>query len=1573
MVGGISYRQSMLGVQVEAEAQQGSGGESGVVSVTLETDSVDVVVDVHPIFPYSSSLQSDTGPFRLLVSSSDPIEVVIARFKALPEISACGALGSTQYEILGGVAKAHFPGEATEGVDTGGICNRQAYLHFPSDQHDPLPGRLEIGSDPCWWFVDGVGDSLTFEWYESWFPRDLDMPEAWAISRGAGQLVAVPDKGTDWTHPEFGGTGPTAVAGVDYHGDSAALEALMTAHQTDAIFRRLDDPIGDSDGLAAPDRWGLLATPAGRTAEIPADSVTVTGVSFFQLQLDETSFADGELVGDRIYVYDGVVSSVTRLWIADIDSNVGGLVTTALPLDDSLEFVGKGGWVGVCRDGSTPVARSALLIQESLKNGLDDDGDGVIDDIAVYEEIYRNDDDYNGYPDDVIGVGNLSSPLPDPWRLSSLNWNSSAANCSLPYPGGTEANHGTATAGILGARADNEGMVGIAPECTILPLRGTTLPTPLDYVLEILDGDGSLSVDVVSMSFGPSVNATGVSCSEFLEPDVTPGAPPDALANPTAELIRRLIDAGVDVVAAAGNDFAMDALDSGSADWESEQLWVHCFDEVYSVGGTNSHVARPARVTSAGDWIDIAAPASGTLTRPFTKVFAGEGGNSGHGYPSTPEHGYEFFDPSGGTSFAAPIVAGAIALVRSAYPHMSAAERRVKLLSSTTEINYASAPELRGFLGSGDVNPYKALTYYGDLSKFTLDSLQPTLSTTWRDSVWVSGDIHVPADHTLTIHQGTIVHVAQDDLLNGGDHPSMVEWFIEGTVIWDGDDSNPIIFSSFSDSDDSLWISPGIAVGSTWIVSNVLFEDVYFEDELVEPMGGEVRIAGQVLPIIWTSDHLEPSETPGTAPAYYRAETVDIEVSWNGGTDYELVVDRYPVDADTLLWVMPDSVNSTEALVRLHYVDTFGIRVATVESDSTFSVEPLRMLATGDATGLSTTEVPYATLYLDADGSLTQDLVLSKPQTDKAAVLFEAKANALNPSLPSYSPMHAAITGITKTRAGHVADYDGDGRLDIVLAAQDGTRILRNTSTSSLSFSDETSTLLSTANVDSSWSVAFADYDRDGDMDLYIGRGETSTGGRPGAGLPDVLLAQDANGQFVNVSAASGINGSPPIASTVVIWGDANNDGQLDLFVGQGGDDAPGINSDRHSKLLTQYFDPATESPKFTTGEPWDTSGHDLAHAEIRGASWADLDNDGNLDLIVASEIEFASKIHWGDGSGGFSATTDLPVAKGLSIADLDLDGRYEIGLSRLLPDTVAVVAMMKATDPTDARVFTDEAAAMGLDNTSIGSDANFQSILMADVGGPGAKGDGDPDILLGRSTSVGGEFYLENPAANDPARSPQWFRLKLDGLDNTANEGMGTGAIVRVTTDPGGAAEVVQTQIMGQGTAGSPVDELVFGLGYGDPTATTVDVIWPDSYEQSIQLAEADIGQTMTILDLHTSALITSSAGAAVVVQPNYKADWVFNWQTDHSTDPELDMVTVKRDSNRGCPAMAAVTLTPTSGYVTHNVFPIADGKFYHRLTWHNRDCSPGCAFQFETQSATSQGAGASGWKTFSVPVCIN
>ena len=198
--------------------------------------------------------------------------------------------------------------------------------------------------------------------------------------------------------------------------------------------------------------------------------------------------------------------------------------------------------------------------------------------------------------------------------------------------------------------------------------------------------------------------------------------------------------------------------------------------------------------------------------------------------------------------------------------------------------------------------------------------------------------------------------------------------------------------------------------------------------------------------------------------------------------------------------------------------------------------------------------------------------------------------------------------------------------------------------------------------------VLFADYDADGDPDLYVANDSS----------PNYLFRNEGKGRFAEVglaaNAAYGEMGHAQ-ASMGVAWGDADNDGKPDIFVTNFEDD---YNTLYHNEGRGFFSD---VSFAVGLGQP------SLPFVGF-GAGFLDFDNDGDLDLLVAnghvypqidqagsgSTYAQASHLYENQGQGRFALLLPQPgdslgtprVSRGSCIGDLDNDGDLDLFVTNL-------------------------------------------------------------------------------------------------------------------------------------------------------------------------------------------------------------------------------------------------------------------------------------------------------------------
>ena len=234
-------------------------------------------------------------------------------------------------------------------------------------------------------------------------------------------------------------------------------------------------------------------------------------------------------------------------------------------------------------------------------------------------------------------------------------------------------------------------------------------------------------------------------------------------------------------------------------------------------------------------------------------------------------------------------------------------------------------------------------------------------------------------------------------------------------------------------------------------------------------------------------------------------------------------------------------------------------------------------------------------------------------------------------------------------------DLSGDGRIDLLLTSSDpssGTRLLvQQPGGRFCDRSVESGLVHQTGGFD----VTHADYDNDGDQDLYLTRGAFMPG--DDGVVRGSLLRNDGAGGFEDVTVAAGLADNPG-PNQVSAWADFDNDGDLDLFSGQESwHDDPAI---RHAQLFRNEGDGT-----FVDVAP--ALGVD-AVGQIKGAAWADYDDDDDQDLYVVRFYGPNSLLR-NDGDRFVDVAAELGVEAPLAgfttwWMDYDQDGRLDLWVS---------------------------------------------------------------------------------------------------------------------------------------------------------------------------------------------------------------------------------------------------------------------------------------------------------------------
>lgn len=470
-------------------------------------------------------------------------------------------------------------------------------------------------------------------------------------------------------------------------------------------------------------------------------------------------------------------------------------------------------------------------------------------------------------------------------------------------------------------------------------------------------------------------------------------------------------------------------------------------------------------------------------------------------------------------------------------------------------------------------------------------------------------------------------------------------------------------------------------------------------------------------------------------------------------------------------------------------------------------------------------------------------------------------------------------------------DVDGDGHVDLVFPALDGgTRVMLGDGAGA--FFDRTGP----SGVDGSArtsGAALGDVDRDGDLDLYL----TAFGGKR-----HLLYLNDGAAAFreVGVERGAAVASDAVHVGTSAAFGDPDNDGDLDLFVGEWRPDRELGDASHHVALLRNLgperpgwfedvtlaagIDPDAFAPEhdvkpgvyvfapafvdldadglpelvmtgdFGTSKLFRNLG-ELRFEDVTAAAgvgterngmgsvFADVDADGDLDWFVtaiypAARPELGNRLYLNDGAGGFVDGTDAWGVRdgGWGWGAVIFDHDHDGDL-----DLAMTAGWTQTEFADDALVLWDNPGAPPLRDVA-------DTLGLVDVGqGRGLvtldpDEDGDLDLLVTHWGAPPRLFRNDDPPG-------AWLRVQTVGVRSDVQ---GRHAIVEVElggASPGGDARVVVQQV-GAGAGLYGHGELAAHFGLGDTESiTAVRVHWPVSGATSEVLAPS-ARQTLVVVE---------------------------------------------------------------------------------------------------------------------------
>ena len=431
-------------------------------------------------------------------------------------------------------------------------------------------------------------------------------------------------------------------------------------------------------------------------------------------------------------------------------------------------------------------------------------------------------------------------------------------------------------------------------------------------------------------------------------------------------------------------------------------------------------------------------------------------------------------------------------------------------------------------------------------------------------------------------------------------------------------------------------------------------------------------------------------------------------------------------------------------------------------------------------------------------------------------------------------------------------DYDNDGWKDVLVMrggwlmsnGQMRMSLLRNGRDGT--FSDVTHQSGLAAPSYPSQSASWADFDNDGDLDLFSCNESIPESHEVGAPLifPSQLFRNSGDGTFVDIAQSAGVTNLRYCKGSA--WGDYDNDGDQDLYVSNYADENRLFRNDGNGAFTDV-------APDLGLTEP----------IESFPVWFWDFDNDGWLDLFVAGyarDIDSVAadylelpnngplpRLYRNDGAGGFDdvavqvGLADVNQAMGSNFGDFDNDGFPDIYLGTGFPAFNALAPNVAYRND-EGTAFQNVTFAAGLGHIQKGHGIAFGDL----------DRDGDQDIFM----QVGG-FYPSDGFVNalyvNPGSANNWLTLRLVGTDSNR---AAIGARVSVTVKAAQESRVVHAVVNSGGSFGASSLDQEIGLGSAE-SIESVNVWWPAS----------GIRQSFYSVPMNTAVEITEGDDDYVVI----------------------------------------------------------------------------------------------------------
>jgi FG-GAP-like repeat/ASPIC and UnbV len=449
-----------------------------------------------------------------------------------------------------------------------------------------------------------------------------------------------------------------------------------------------------------------------------------------------------------------------------------------------------------------------------------------------------------------------------------------------------------------------------------------------------------------------------------------------------------------------------------------------------------------------------------------------------------------------------------------------------------------------------------------------------------------------------------------------------------------------------------------------------------------------------------------------------------------------------------------------------------------------------------------------------------------------------------------------------------VDDFDNDGFLDVIVSGMEACQQLRYFHNNGDGTFTDCTAQAGLAGQLGGLNLIQTDYDNDGWLDIFVLRGGWSVPVRSS------LLRNNGDGTFTDVTTEAGL-AVRPTATQTAVWADFDNDGRLDLFIGN--ENSPGqlFRNRGDGTFVDTAHHAGVDRVAFTKGVvagDYDNDGYpDLYLSNYRGENflyhnngdWTftdvarklrvetpilsfpvwffDYDNDGWLDLFVTSYIVSVSEVMrsymqlavhaetlklYKNMRGRFKDVTSevgldrVFMPMGANFGDIDNDGFLDFYLGTGSPSYASLVPNVLFKNVEGSR-FVDITASSGTGSLQKGHGVAIANIF----------NDGEPAIFSELGGMAPGDRYYSALFKN-PGTGNNWIDVKLVGV-KTNRPGIGARIRAMVRGPDGNPRSIYKDVGSGGSFGASPLAQHI-GLGKA-ARVESLEVWWPTSRTRQV------------------------------------------------------------------------------------------------------------------------------------------